>query len=200
MKKTGNRKPETRIIYFLFLMLIILYVACGDESSIQSGKSSTDNEPDQILIKPHIFISENGMTSAILESNVVKIYEYEGYSYASLEDSIVISFFNKEGKHTTTLTAHYGEIWGLYENTDSLRVQGNVLLVSEERNASLKTESLHWIASISKVFADGLVTINSEDGYEQGTGFKASDDLSEYEFTGPVSGKIREEGFKLPDR
>lgn len=198
MKKIRNQKTETRIFLLIFFVSLILCAACGEESYIQSKKSTTDVEPDQILIKPHIVISEDGITSAIIESHVVEVYEDSNFT--SLKDSVVIHFFNKEGEHTTTLTALYGKVWGLYETVDSLKAVGDVMIVSEEQNASLETEEIRWIASTHKVYSDGLVTINSSDGFEQGTGFVANDDLSEYEFTGPVSGEIRGEKIKLFDR
>ena len=185
--------------FLLFLALIVAGSSCGDNYPVKTGKTSRD-VPDQVLIRPKIFISENGKTTAILESNVVKIYAGGDSSYASLEDSIRISFFNNEGKHTSTLTALSGEIWGMYEDTDSLKAQGDVFVVSEERNASLKAPSIRWIASAQKIFGEGVVTIQSENGFEQGTGFIAKDDLTEYEFTGPVSGEVKGEDVKLPRR
>jgi hypothetical protein len=38
------------------------------------------------------------------------------------------------------------------------------------------------------IYGEGEVIIRTEEGYERGTGFVARDDLTEYEFTGPVYG------------
>ena len=64
----------------------------------------------------------------------------------------------------------------------------------------MESDAIRWVAETHKIYAEGLVTILTEDGYEQGTGFVANDDLSEYEFTGPVTGEIRGENIKLFDR
>jgi len=83
---------------------------------------------------------------------------------------------------------------------DSLKAKGNVLIASVEKDATMRTESIRWKASSHKLYADEFVRITSENGFEQGIGFVAKDDLSEYEFTGPVSGEVRGEDFKLIDR
>ena len=91
-------------------------------------------------------------------------------------------------------------MWGLYESVDSLRARGNVVIVSDEENASMETEDIRWIASIHRIHADGLATIKTNQGFEQGTGFVANDDLSEFEFTGPVSGEFMGKEIQLFDR
>ena len=193
--KIRNHKPEA--IKLLYLMLIIFCAVCSNESSIRS-KKSTGDIPDQILIDTRIILSEGGKTAAIIESKTVKIYEDS--SYSSLEDSVVIYFYDEDGKHTTTLTALSGEVWGLYENADSLKASGNVLIESTESEAAMEAPAILWIASLNKVFGKGLVRLTTENGFEQGPGFEAKDDLSEFEFKGPVTGEVREEGIKLIDR
>ena len=199
MPKLNLHITINNLFFLLFFALIVIGSSCGNDTPVKNKKSS-HNVPDQVLKRSKIFISENGKTTAILESNVMKIFAGKDSSYASLEDSIRFLFYSTEGKHTSTLTALSGEIWGMYEDTDSLKAQGDVFVVSEERNASLKAESIRWIASAQKIFGEGVVTIQSENGFEQGTGFIAKDDLTEYEFTGPVSGEVRGEDAKLSDR
>jgi len=193
-----GRQVKDRFFRGLILLLAGFAVSCGEEASVGVPTPSSGHEPDQILTDTRIIISENGKTTAILEAHIVKIFEDS--SYTSLEDSLTIFFYNREGEHTTTLTAQNGEVWGLYENVDSLRASGDVRIVSEERSAWLNAPGIRWIASAGRVIGDGLVRINSENGYEEGTGFEAKDDLSEYEFTGPVSGEVRGEDIKLMDR
>ncbi|MFC1692976.1 LPS export ABC transporter periplasmic protein LptC [Candidatus Latescibacterota bacterium] len=185
-------------LLILFFIIIAQYTGCGDDNTSISGKSAGENEPDQVLINPRIVISEKGLTSAIIQAKTVKVFEKRNFT--SLKDSIVIYFYNDEGIHTTTLTAHTGEVWGLYESVDSLSARGNVVIVSGEDNASMETEDIRWIASIHRIHADGLATIKTDQGFEQGTGFVAKDDLSEFEFTGPVSGEIIRKDIQLFDR
>ena len=180
------------------VVLTMLAGSCTEETPPSMRGAERSSEPDQILRDTRMVLSEYGNTSAIIEANTVKIYEDS--SYASLEDSVVIFFYNKKGEQTTKLTAMTGEIWGLYENTDSLKAAGDVVVRSEENNAYLEAPAIRWIVSVGRVFGEGLVRLNSENGFEQGTGFEAKDDLSEYEFKGPVSGEVHGEDVKLIDR
>ena len=180
------------------LSLMILVTGCSDESSGLKGRAANGSEPDQVLVDTRMVITENGITTGIIESKRVKVFEERNFT--SLEDGVIINFFDKKGKQTTTLTADSGEVWGLYENVDSLKAKGDVLIVSEERNASMTGEAIRWQSSSHRVYGDGLVTITTENGFEQGTGFSANDDLTEYEFKGPVKGEIRGEEIELFDR
>jgi len=174
-------------------------LSCGGDDSVRRLKSSAEPDPDQILIRPRIVISENGVTNAVLRANTVKVYEDS--SYTLLQDSLTIFFYNEAGEHTSTLKAMNGEVWGLYEEVDSLRASGNVTIVSEEREALLEAPgAIRWLVSDHRIFGEGLVRLQTDSGYEEGTGFTAKDDLSEYEFTGPVSGEVRSKEIGLEDR
>jgi LPS export ABC transporter protein LptC len=182
-------------IHLSFLFLFIIAAGCGRDQELKSMKTD-ENAPDQIFVKPHIVITKKSLTNAIIEARLMRVYEKRNFT--SLEDSIAVSFFNKEGVHTTTLTALNGEIWGLYENVDSLKANGDVVIVSHTENSTLETQSIRWMVSTHRIYADGYVKITTKDGLEEGIGFVAKDDLSEYEFTGPVSGEFRGKELKFP--
>jgi len=167
---------------------VLLGLSCAEEPPPAAGGSPFP-EPDQILKDTRMTLTESGRTVAILEAQIVKVYEDS--NYASLEDSVTVYFFDREGEHTTTLTASSGEIWGLYEKADSLKASGNAVVSSERNDAYLEAPAIRWIASLGMVYGEGTVRLNSENGYEEGTGFEAKDDLSEYRFRGPVSGEVR---------
>ena len=186
----------TSIIIF-FLSFFVIGVSCEREPELPSMRSE-ENAPDQVFIRPHIVVSKKALISAIVEARLMKVYEQRNLT--SLEDSILVSFYDKEGVHTTTLTALNGEIWGLYEDVDSLKADGDVIIVSHKENSTLKTQAIRLIVSTHRIYADGHVKITTKDGYEEGTGFIAKDDLSEYEFTGPVSGEVRGKQVEFPGR
>ena len=173
----------------LVLVAGILACGCAEEPSTTVSRPHTEDEPDQIFIEPHMIVTENGITSAVLESQTVKVYEERNYT--ALEDSVRILFYNDSGEHTTTLTAAFGGVYGLYSNVDSLSARGNVVIVSHEQDVTMETEDIRWNRTTRKVNADGLAVIRSRHGFEQGYGFVANDDLSEYEFRGEVSGEYR---------
>jgi len=168
----------------------MVILSCGGSEELPPSRS-TGVEPDQIFVEPRFIISEAGITQAVIESKMVKVYESRDTSYTSLDDSLVISFFDEAGEHTSTLTAERGEIWGLYSEVDSLKATGNVHIRAKERNASLEADAVRWIAQTKRIYGEGVVTLQTDEGFERGVGFEAMDDLSEYRFRGSVEGEFR---------
>jgi len=182
----------------ILISVLLIFSGCGKEEPAMSFRAVGPEEPDQVLTETRMVLSERDHTSAVIDANTVKIYEAR--DYASLEDSVVIFFYNNKGEHTTTLTAMKGEIWGVYDNADSLKATGDVVIRSEENNAFMEAPAIRWVAADSLVYGEGLVRLNSENGYEEGTGFEAKDDLSEYRFRGPVSGEVHGDDVEIIDR
>ena len=152
--------------------------------------------PDQQFINSRMIITDNGITSAILDARSVDVYENRNYTV--IRDSVRIGFFNKEGKRVSTLTARNGEVWGLYEKVDSLKATRDVVIISQERNAKLETPEILWDASLHKVFAD-TVRLSTEDAVEEGVMFEATDDLKSYTMKN-VSGEIQGRDIAIPER
>ncbi len=169
---------------------LLLCMGCGGETTetVEVPPAAVD-EPDQVFLKPHMIITEEGVTKAILESGTVDVWEDRNYT--ALKDSVRIQFFNEKGARTSTLTSGSGEIWGLYENVDSLHAAGDVLVHSLKRDVTLTTESLRWNRAAGVVYADDFAEIRTSRGYEQGYGFEAKDDLTEYQFHRQVRGVYR---------
>ncbi len=192
------RLAPVRLMAAMCLLAGVAPLSCGGEETVSRAGPAAGHEPDQIFIRPRIVITENGLTSAVLRAETVKVFEDS--SYTLFQDSLTVFFYSEDGQHTTTMTADSGEVWGLYEEVDSLRADGDVRIISEEREASLEAPAIRWIVGQHRVYGEGLVKLNTDQGFEQGTGFTAVDDLSEYEFTGPVSGEVRGDDLNLEER
>jgi LPS export ABC transporter protein LptC len=169
---------------------LLLFMSCSDEATekVEVPPAAVD-VPDQTFLDPHMIITENGMTKAILESGTVDVWEDRNYT--ALEDSVRIQFFNDKGAQTSTLTSSSGEIWGLYDEVDSLHAAGDVLVRSLEQDVVLRTESLRWNRVTGVVYADDFAVIETSRGYEQGYGFEAKDDMTEYQFRRQVKAEYR---------
>ena len=120
--------------------------------------------PDQEFKNSRIIITENGITTASVWAHRASVYEERNYTV--IEDSIAIDFFNKEGEKVSTLTALSGEVWGLYEQVDSLRAEGDVIIISDERKAKMETPFIRWIAKTHMVYADSTVRLSTEDAVQ----------------------------------
>jgi len=178
----------------------MFFTGCEKNTTISQVKNIPDNEPDQKFIKSRIVITENGITYAIVQAESVKVFVDSDYT--SLEGGILIDFFNKKGEYVSTLTAQMGEVWGLYDEVDSLKAKNNVIIVSADKDKRLETSSsLSWISSTRKIYADrdSLVRLVTEDAVEQGINFVANDDLSEYRMEN-VSGIFERKDINLPGR
>jgi len=184
----------------LSFLLLMFFTGCEKNTTISQVKNIPDNEPDQKFIKSRIVITENGITYAIVQAESVKVFVDSDYT--SLEGGILIDFFNKKGEYVSTLTAQMGEVWGLYDEVDSLKAKNNVIIVSADKDKRLETSSsLSWISSTRKIYADrdSLVRLVTEDAVEQGINFVANDDLSEYRMEN-VSGIFERKDINLPGR
>lgn len=184
-----------RILLPLLMAVVCLVSGCGqEEQPMPPGASEQD--PDQVLIEPRIVIADGNIISSVISAQRIDIYERE--DYAVLDDSVVVEFYNDRGDRTSTLNADQGQVWGLTsDNIHSLVATGNVQIESDDRNSSLDAPEIRWLAETNRIYGEGEVTIRTESGFERGTGFEANDDLTEYEFTGPVYGEFS--GEEIPD-
>jgi LPS export ABC transporter protein LptC len=187
-----------KTVAFIFFATIIVFSGCEKKSEISVVKNAPVVEPDQKFIKSRIVITENGLTSAIVEAESVKVFAVTNIS--TFEGGIKMDIFNKQGKHVSTLTANRGEVYGLYEKVDSLKAKGNVVVVSEEKKSKLETaSSLVWIQTARRIYADSLVKLTGENAVEQGINFTAKDDLTEYSMEN-VSGSFEGKDIKIPGK
>ncbi len=188
-------------VHVLFVLALTMSGAgCEKDSSISQVKTIVENEPDQKFIHSRIVITERGVTYAIVEAESVKVYTDSDFT--SLEGGILIDFFDRDGEFISTLTAERGEVWGLYNEVDSLKAIDNVVVVSEENDKRLETPSyLNWVASTRTVYAEknSVVRLISGNSVEEGINFVAKDDLSEYSMDN-VSGIIESNDINMPGR
>jgi LPS export ABC transporter protein LptC len=194
--------PDVRVCSRLLrvvaaLIIVIGPAGCSTDEETVIQRTVGDTDPDQMLVSPRIVITENGRTSAIVTADSLTVIENRDLT--TLDGHVDLQFHNREGVHTTTLTARRGRLWGLYEHVDSLRAMGDVVVVSTERGERLETQELRWIFTERTVYADGFVKITTKDGFEQGYGLTAKDDLSSYSLR-EVSGEVRGRDFTLPER
>ena len=182
------------------IIVLIVFSGCEKKTPMSRVQHVQDNEPDQEFYNSRLVISENGITNAIVQAESIKVYMDSHFT--SIKGGILIDFFSKEGVRNSTLTAQNGEVWGLYEEVDSLKAKGNVKIVSADKTKRMETSSyLIWISSSRKIIAprDSLVKLISEDAVEQGINFVANDDLSEYRMDN-VSGVFEGEDINLPGK
>lgn len=187
----------TRLVYIAAILSVTIYfiAGCKEEppKKVRRGSYHT-----QEFLDSRIVITEDGMTNAIVEAH--KVYVFEEQNYTVIDENIAIDFFNKNGEAVSRLTANSGEVWGLYENVDSLKAAGNVVITSTEREWMLETPyNIRWIAATKRVYADSTVKLSTEGAVEIGVGFEAPDDLSSYKMR-EVKGEYQNRDVVVPER
>ena len=161
------------------LIAALVLAGCEQESTVTQLTEVQGNEPDQEFIDSRIVITEQGRTNAIVQAESISVFQNQNFT--TFDGGITIEFFDDRGELTSSLKAGHGEVWGLYEDVDSLRARDNVEVVSADGAKRMNTDSsLSWSAQSRKIFADGLVTLTTSNAVEQGVNFVAKDDLSEY--------------------
>lgn len=178
------------------LVGIVLAAGCGESERLPEVSEVVDHEPDQHFIGSRIVVTEGGITNAVVTADTVDVFADEDHTLIS--GAIAIDFYDHNGERTSTLTADRGEVWGLYDQVDSLSAAGNVRIVSVDGGKWMETSaSLIWRAGTRRITAEGLVRLVTENGFEEGINFEAADDLSEYRMD-QVSGEY--EGTGTPFR
>ncbi len=189
-----------RLYTVLFFILTIFVIGCEKDTTISQGNAISDDEPDQKFLTSRIIITENGITTAIVQAESVQVYM--DTDLTSARGGVHIDFFNKKGEHISTLTADSGEVFGLYEKVDSLKAHGNVVIVSADKTKRMETgHSLIWISSSHVIYGERgkIVKLVTEGGVEQGINFVANDDLTEYSM-GKVSGVLAGSDITFPGK
>ncbi len=156
---------------YSFIIIVVLLALAGCEK-VEEGSTppgSHENLPQQESWDSEITLSESGRTTAIVNAKHLKQFEQT----VEIGEGLKVDFFDKDGSHTSVLTAEKGVI---DEKTNDLMAIGNVLLISDE-GPQLRTEQLNWDNRRGKVLAEGEVTVSTEQITETGTGFEAYPDL-----------------------
>jgi LPS export ABC transporter protein LptC len=161
------------------LLPIIVFAGCERESTVSILTEAQENAPDQEFVDSRIVITQQGRTNAIVQADSIRVFQSRNYT--TIDGSMVVDFFDAAGTQKSTLTADHGEIWGLYENVDSLRAFEKVEVVAADSSKRLNTDSaMTWSGETRNIYSDGPVTLVTNDAVEQGVNFVAKDDLSEY--------------------
>lgn len=194
---TGRHDNDVHMMPLLAAMLILILGGCTREPSIATLDTVPDIEPDQQYRTARIVITEGGVTGAIVSADSINVFMDRNYT--EIAGGMTIDFFDRDGEQTSTLTSDTGEVWGLYEEVDSLTARGDVVVVSADGLKRMETASAFtWVSATRTISADSLVTLITEDAVERGYNFVAADDLSEYRMDN-VTGRYEGQGLPLTE-
>jgi LPS export ABC transporter protein LptC len=188
--------------YRLFLLtpiifLLVIFMGCTKKTTIQTSANPSAGGPDQLFTHARFVVMDKGLTSAIISADSVYVYTSAAISKAI--GNLVVHFYNKEGNQYSVLTASKGIVFGKTDAIDSLRAEGDVVIVWKEKNARMETPFLRWIGSTRRIFADSTVVLTLNEALERGVGLEAPDDLKSYTMK-KVSGYVQGQGIQYPGK
>jgi LPS export ABC transporter protein LptC len=182
-------------LYAVIAFAMIFFPGCQKKASVQKSTATVSGGPDQLFVQSRFMVIDNGLTDAIFSADSVKVYT--NLSISEAVGHLVVDFYNKRGIQYSVLTARRGIVYGKTEAIDSLRAEGDVVIIWKDRNARMETPFLRWIASSRRIFADSTVVLTVNNALERGVGLEAPDDLKSY-IMKKVSGFVKGQELRYP--
>lgn len=130
--------------------------------------------PTQESWNSSVVFSDSGIVRARL--NAAHILIYESRRETILEGGIKIDFYNRDGSHSSVLTASRGRVDDATRNMEAF---DNVRAVSDSGTV-VTTEYLFWNNATKKIRSDRFVKVVSPKESLQGYGFESDQDLKNY--------------------
>lgn len=172
------------IISLILALLLHIFIGCSDQRVKPKVISIKTKElPDQESFNTKVVFSDSGIVKAILRAGHIAVYSSRNETI--LDGGITVDFFDKEGNHTSVLTADSGKVDDV---TQDLYAFGNVIAKSDS-GVVLKTEELRWINTRRKIVTDKYVEITSPTEEIYGYGLESDQSLKDYVIF-RVSGRI----------
>ena len=180
-----ERVLPLRLLPVIILLIagVLVTAACEEKMKTRVKDVSADELPDQESWNSPTTFSDSGRVRAILQSGHIRMYESRKETL--IDSGLVVDFFGRDGKHTSTLTADRGKV---NDETKDLEAFDNVVFRSDSGTV-VETEYIFWENFTKKVRGDRFVTITSPSERLQGYGFEADQDLRNYTVFGTVTGE-----------
>jgi len=166
------------------ILLLAIFLSCSVEEP-QPPQVIPAETPDQILENSTIVLSVGGIKSTVIKANYLIKYEKKDLTLAKV---IQADFFDKEGKHTSVLTADSGFI---HEQRQDMEVLGSVLVITDD-GLKLETTSLRWDPKINKIVTEDFVKITKKNDIITGYGLETDSELKNIKVKRNVKGKLEE--------
>lgn len=151
----------------------LAWPACMDVEPEAGQTASMRDQPDQEGWNSTVIISTGGITDARITYGHMKRWNHR--QLTTFGDSVHVDFF-ENGRHTATMTADSGEIRG---DNSNLTAFGRVNIQSDS-GLSMRTERIYWDNQKQTVFADGFVTLTTEEDTLYGYAFESNKDLTNW--------------------
>lgn len=164
---------EIKQYLIFFICLILGMLSCTDKETAPIKSEELKKIPSQEGYDSKLFMTKAGIKQAVLNYGHMQKYSDEKVIY--FDSGIELDFYNKDGEHTSYISAEQGEF---HEKTEDVIGRGNVVVISDT-GMTLFTEELRWDSKLNKILSDTLVMITTREGDTlYGKGFQSDPDLT----------------------
>ncbi len=162
----------------------ILLAACGDTGVRPTTTVQAADTADQVLYDIAHYLTDDGVRRSLVKADTA--YFYDATQTAELRN-ITVTFYNKNGVETSTLTANEGTYrW----QVGSMEARGNVVVVSPPpKRETLKTSVLRFHEPTNTISTDRRFTYSTPEEYVEGNGFSSDPDFQNVTTEQPRGGE-----------
>ena len=159
----------------LVALAVMAAGACAGEEDPVSERGFRDLPADHVVWELDTDIKDLGSLRARIHADTAYIWED---SARTLMFPVEVKLYDENGAQTANLTADEGE---LDSNTNKMVARGNVVLVTTEGDRRILTEELHYDPRRGRIWSDVSTVMFEGESRLEGSGFEASEDLSDIE-------------------
>jgi LPS export ABC transporter protein LptC len=162
----------------LLLLSLMLLGSCANDTKVQPAVVPTvipEEEPSQVSFDAQMKFSNEGLPRATLSAGRIRVYDKRRQTV--LDSSVRVDFFDREGKHSSVLTARWANI---NDQTKYMVAYDSVKIVSDS-GTTVYTDSLTWNNETQQITSPANVKIVEKSGrVTTGRGFESDQSLSNY--------------------
>lgn len=158
-------------------MAFVTLVGCDSSNEDVAAKVKLEEDyPDQISHGFQVSFIDSSRVKTKLEAGRGRVYNRKQHTL--LDSGIKVMFYSeKTGERISLLTADSAMI---DDRTKDMFAFGNVVVISDSTNTTLRTEYLQWKNNSEKIYSDKYVEIDSPQEYVTGVGFESDKKLENY--------------------
>lgn len=165
-----------RILCLLFLLSCLS--SCANDAKVQPQVVPIvvpEEEPSQVSYDTEMRFTNEGLSRAILSAGRIRVYDKRRQTV--LDSSVRVDFFDREGLHSSVLTARWANI---NDQTKYMVAYDSVKIVSDSGTA-VYTDSLMWNNETQRISSPAFVRIVEKSGrVTTGHGFESDQSLTNY--------------------
>ncbi len=164
--------------------------ACTETGARPGVLTTAADTADQTLLKVRHIITRDGIQKSLVEADTA--YYYEGSQTFELR-VVVVTFYDRDGAPTSTLTSHEGTYQTM---TGVMEGRGKVVVRSTDGTRTLKSEQLHYDPGKNEISSEVFYTFDQGTSHLEGVGFTSDPNIQRTK-TGSPRGRA-DQGIILP--